>query len=613
MKRILNLIILCVFVVSAHAKDFRFALFTDLHITHSTTAAEDLQKAVNQVNATPELDFVIVSGDVTEEGDRASLEKAKSILDKLNVKYYITSGNHETKWSESGCTDFNEVFGSDRFRFEHDGYLFLGFNSGPVMRMSDGHVAPQDISWLKNELTKAGADKPVVLVSHYPLRDGDVDNWYEVTDVVRNYNIKVMLGGHYHSNKQWSYDGIPGILNRSTLRAKEPVGGYSVYEVTSDSIGVYEQLIGGEPKRWGGVSLKETYYTTDNSSYARPDFSVNKSYPRVQRSWSTATGKGIYSSPVVYENKVYVGDDLGFLTCFALKDGKHKWEFKTDARIVGTPAAANGVVVFGSADANIYGINAKSGKLMWKHASSKAVLGAVTIEKGIAYIGGSNGSFYAIDIRSGKLRWEFTGVKGYIETRPLIYDGKVLFGAWDNNLYALDKATGKKLWSWDANLTRMHFSPAAVWPVAADGRVFVTAPDRMMSAINATTGETLWRTNQSVVRETIGLSGDKQRLYSKTMQDSLVCYAASSEPKELWACNVGFGYEHAPSMPVEKDGVVFGSTRSGLIFAVDAFTGKLLWKHKVGNSLISTVVPLSKTRCLYTSTEGIVGLLEIRK
>lgn len=66
-------------------------------------------------------------------------------------------------------------------------------------------------------------------------------------------------------------------------------------------------------------------------------------------------------------------------------------------------------------------------------------------------------------------------------------------------------------------------------------------------------------------------------------------------------------------MPVEKDGVVFGSTRSGLIFAVDAFTGKLLWKHKVGNSLISTVVPLSKTRCLYTSTEGIVGLLEIRK
>lgn len=613
MKRILNLIILCVFVVSAHAKDFRFALFTDLHITHSTTAAEDLQKAVNQVNATPGLDFVIVSGDVTEEGDRASLEKAKSILDKLNVKYYITSGNHETKWSESGCTDFSEVFGSDRFRFEHDGYLFLGFNSGPVMRMSDGHVAPQDISWLKNELTKAGAGKPVVLVTHYPLRDGDVDNWYEVTDVVRNYNIKVMLGGHYHSNKQWSYDGIPGILNRSTLRAKEPVGGYSVYEVTSDSIRVSEQLIGGEPKRWGGVSLKETYYTSDNSSYARPDFSVNKSYPRVQRSWSAATGKGIYSSPVVYENKVYVGDDLGFLTCFALKDGKHKWEFKTDARIVGTPAAADGVVVFGSADANIYGINAKSGKLMWKHASSKAVLGAVTIEKGIAYIGGSNGSFYAIYIRSGKLRWEFTGVKGYIETRPLIYDGKVLFGAWDNNLYALDKATGKKLWSWDANLTRMHFSPAAVWPVAADGRVFVTAPDRMMSAINATTGETLWRTNQSVVRETIGLSDDKQRLYSKTMQDSLVCYAASSEPKELWACNVGFGYEHAPSMPVEKDGVVFGSTRSGLIFAVDAFTGKLLWKHKVGNSLISTVVPLSKTRCLYTSTEGIVGLLEIRK
>ena len=209
MRRISYMLILCLSILFVQAKDFRFALFTDLHITHSTPAVEDLQRAVDQVNATSGIDFVLVSGDITEEGDLASLQKAKSILDKLKVTYYITSGNHETKWSESGCTDFNKVFGSDRFRFEHNGYLFLGFNSGPVMRMADGHVAPQDISWLKQELTKAGAEKPVILVSHYPLQDGDVDNWYEVTDAVRPFNIKVVLGGHYHSNRQLFYDGIP--------------------------------------------------------------------------------------------------------------------------------------------------------------------------------------------------------------------------------------------------------------------------------------------------------------------------------------------------------------------------------------------------------------------
>ncbi|WP_350456198.1 metallophosphoesterase, partial [Macellibacteroides fermentans] len=343
MRRISYMLILCLSILYVQAKDFRFALFTDLHITHSTPAVEDLQRAVDQVNATSGIDFVLVSGDITEEGDLASLQKAKSILDKLKVPYYITSGNHETKWSESGCTDFNKVFGSDRFRFEHNGYLFLGFNSGPVMRMADGHVAPQDISWLKQELTKAGAEKPVILVSHYPLQDGDVDNWYEVTDAVRPFNIKVILGGHYHSNRQLFYDGIPGLLNRSTLRAKADAGGYSIYQVTNDSIVVSEQTIGGEPKRWAGVSLTNTYYTADNSTYKRPDFSVNKSYPQVKMGWSAATGKGIYSSPVVYNNSVYVGDDLGELSCYTLKEGKLKWTFKSNARIVGTPDAGNGV------------------------------------------------------------------------------------------------------------------------------------------------------------------------------------------------------------------------------------------------------------------------------
>ena len=53
----------------------------------------------------------------------------------------------------------------------------------------------------------------------------------------------------------------------------------------------------------------------------------------------------------------------------------------------------------------------------------------------------------------------------------------------------------------------MHYSPAAVWPVATAGRIFIAAPDRVLSAIDASTGRTLWRTAESTVRETVGLSG----------------------------------------------------------------------------------------------------------
>lgn len=607
------------FMVQAQQAVFRFAQLTDIHLSpNNPNPTEDLLRSIAQINATDSIDFVLVTGDIAEEGDRATMEKVKSCLDLLKVKYYVVLGNHETKWSDSGCTAFGEIFGGERFEFEHKGFLFLGFNSGPLMRMAYGHVVPQDIRWMTETMDRYNAgnsrpDKPVILVTHYPMTEGDVDNWYEVTDAVRPYNIRLFIGGHYHRDRDLRYDGIPGILMRSNLRDKDEKPGYGIYEITEDSILVYTQRI-GEPKRqWAAFSLTDSYYDRNGKAEKYPDFSVNKEYAQVQEQWIVQTGAGIYCSPAVEKDKVFVGDDLGRLTAYALKNGKKLWSFQSGKRIVGTPAVSEGIVVFGSADCKIYGLDAQNGNLLWTVEAAEPVLGAVTIENGIAYIGASDHTFRAVNIRTGEVKWAFAGVRGYIETRPLVTDNKVIFGAWDNTLYALNKADGKELWKWTGGLTRMHFSPAAVWPVAADGKVFITDPQRAMTAIDIETGNTVWRTFQSMVRETIGLSEDKERIYSKTMNDSIVCYSTKgNQPHKLWASNVGFGYEHAPSMQVEKNGVVFGSTKEGLIFALEAATGEVLWKHKTGNSLISTVVPLDNNRVLFTATSGETGMLKFK-
>lgn len=607
------------FMVQAQQAVFRFAQLTDIHLSpNNPNPTEDLLRSIAQINATDSIDFVLVTGDIAEEGDHTTMEKVKSCLDLLKVKYYVVLGNHETKWSDSGCTAFGEIFGGERFEFEHKGFLFLGFNSGPLMRMAYGHVVPQDIRWMTETMDRYNAgnsrpDKPVILVTHYPMTEGDVDNWYEVTDAVRPYNIRLFIGGHYHRDRDLRYDGIPGILMRSNLRDKDEKPGYGIYEITEDSILVYTQRI-GEPKRqWAAFSLTDSYYDRNEKAEKYPDFSVNKEYAQVQEQWIVQTGAGIYCSPAVEKDKVFVGDDLGRLTAYALKNGKKLWSFQSGKRIVGTPAVSEGIVVFGSADCKIYGLDAQNGNLLWTVEAAEPVLGAVTIENGIAYIGASDHTFRAVNICTGEVKWAFAGVRGYIETKPLVTDNKVIFGAWDNTLYALNKADGKELWKWTGGLTRMHFSPAAVWPVAADGKVFITDPQRAMTAIDIETGNTVWRTFQSMVRETIGLSEDKERIYSKTMNDSIVCYSTKgNQPHKLWASNVGFGYEHAPSMQVEKNGVVFGSTKEGLIFALEAATGKVLWKHKTGNSLISTVVPLDNNRVLFTATSGETGMLKFK-
>lgn len=594
---------------------FRFAQLTDVHLSSNSSApTEYLLKSIAQINATDSIDFVLVTGDLTEEGDRKTLEKVKDCLNLLKVPVYVVLGNHETTWSNSGCTAFKELFGEERFEFTHKGILFLGFNSGPLMRMAFGHVSPQDISWMKHEIERNGADKPVILVTHYPMLDGDVDNWYNVTDAVRPYNVRLFIGGHYHRLNKSFYDGIPGILMRSNLADTDGKPGYGIYDVTADSIIVYSQRIGEKRKRYAALSLSKEYFDHKGHANHYPDFTVNKKYSNIKEAWKANTGTAIFSSPITDGNHVFIGDDAGRLISFNLKNGKQLWKFDSNARIIGTPAVSNGVVVFGSADKNIYGVDAHDGSLRWKIKAKEPVLGAVSIDQNIAYIGASDSTMRAIDIISGKIKWIYKGIRGYIETKPLITSDKIIFGAWDNTLYCLNKADGKELWRWTGGLTQMHFSPAAVWPVAYNGKVFIVDPQRALTAIDINTGNTIWRTYKSKVRESLGLSTDGKKIYAKTMNDSVVCYSTlSDKPIELWASNVGFGYEHASSMPLESDGVVFGGTATGLIYALNTKNGNLLWKHKIGNSLINTVLPLSNKKVLVTSSEGYVALLNNNK
>ena len=106
---------------------FSFAQFTDVHISQGNeNNTIDLQRAVEDVNSQEHIAFVLVSGDIAETGDYKSLMEAKMELDRLNCPYYIVPGNHDTKWSESGATDFKRIFGDNRFRLQFNGFLFLG-------------------------------------------------------------------------------------------------------------------------------------------------------------------------------------------------------------------------------------------------------------------------------------------------------------------------------------------------------------------------------------------------------------------------------------------------------------------------------------------------------
>lgn len=235
---------------------FKFAVFSDLHIAiDNSQPTADLQSAINEINAALDVEFVLVSGDITQLGDSLSLVKAKQMLSKLHVPYYITAGNHDFCWNSAGLRTFNNVFGANKFYIEHNGYRFISITSAPSEKYKSGHFQPQDLDWLKANLKKIPKHQPVFFMTHYPLLPGDVDNGPALEKVLRICNLQAVMSGHYHRNVCLNYNGTPSLVLRSTLRAQDEVGGYTIISI-SDSMRVYEKKINKAEECWISLPLK---------------------------------------------------------------------------------------------------------------------------------------------------------------------------------------------------------------------------------------------------------------------------------------------------------------------------------------------------------------------
>jgi outer membrane protein assembly factor BamB/Icc-related predicted phosphoesterase len=593
------------------AQQFRFAWLSDTHVGSSTGAA-DLSNSVRDINTMEDISFVIISGDITEMGFDGQLDLARSVLDSLKKPYYIIPGNHDTKWSPSGCTKFTSLWGKDRFVFEFERYRFIGMHEGPIMKMGDGHFPPEDIRWLDSVLTSLpDKNQPLFFVTHYPLDPG-IDNWYEVTERLKRFNTQAVLVGHEHQNRAADFEGIPGIVARSNLRGNKSFGGYTLVDVKADSMFFTERIPGALPvSPWRRLKLGQREYAKDTTGYQRPDFSINKIFARSKALWSINTGYTIASTPAVWKDYVVVGNSSGVVQCYSLKTGSPCWSYKTAGTVYSTPDAADGKIVVGSSDKYIYCFDIQTGTVAWKFQTGAPVVAAACIEKGTAYVGGSDGVFRAIDVQSGKLKWEYNGVSGFVECRPLIYRDKVIFGAWDTYLYALNVEDGSLAWKWTNGNSGILYSPAACWPVGSDGKIFIVAPDRFMTAVDAESGKTLWRSKRYQVRECVGVSRDGQRIYAKCMTDTVVAFsAAAATQQELWATACGFGYDIDPSMLIEHENIVQFGTKNGFVFGLDGKTGMVLWNHRIGVTVAHTPVALDDHRMIVTDLDGTITLLK---
>jgi outer membrane protein assembly factor BamB/Icc-related predicted phosphoesterase len=611
---VLFLLNVSIVVLAASTTTFKFALVTDTHIG-SLDNNEDLIRTVEDINSISEISFVIVSGDVTEFGSFEELKRAKDILDNLKVPYYSIPGNHDANWSESGTNDFLRVFGNETFGFEYNGYKFIGLASGPNMRMSPGQIPRENLTWFFDELENTSKETPIIYINHYPMDEG-LNNWFEVMDALRPYNVKLMLCGHGHTNRAMNFEGVNAAMCRSNLRAGKEYGGYNIITVDSDSIYFQERIVTKETNTpWLAYSLSQKPNWVDNPP--RPDYTINTNHPYASEVWSIQEESDMGSGMAFKNNVLYYTNTKGEIKAVNASDGSELWSYKTEGKIYSTPYVYNDLVWCASSDTYLYGINKDNGKEIFKLKNNKAVVSSPVCTDDKVILSGGDGYCRAWNVFSGEKVWEFDSVKNFVVTRPAVNDGILFFGSWGNEFYALNVENGKPKWIWNNGHTNRMLSPAQVYPVITNGRVYLASPDRFMTVLDEKTGEVIWRYNDpdNRVRESIGVSEDGATVYAKTMDGNIIAIDATLPERRIKWVSSGenMGYELAPTALVEKDGVVYAPTDKGNIYAFAASDGKFLWKYRISNGLINMILPTDNRELYVSAMDGRLVKLRISR
>ncbi len=612
MNKIKEILIAIGFIISLIScqtnQEIKFALVTDTHIGREFSEV-DLRETVADINKRDDIDFVVVTGDVSDFGYDSELTEAKVILEELNQNWYVIPGNHDLKWTESGGTGFKKVMGYDRFVFEYKGYTFVGCGSGPEMRMGPAMVTSEDLMWMDSVFTKVKS--PIIYFNHYPLK-AQLSNNYKVIDLLKKGNTQAVFGGHFHNNHAFEYAGIPGFLGIGNTRGKREGGAYSIVTIREDSLFVEERIPAADQTRqWSQVELAD--HRNDQNQLEQPSFEMNKKYPQVSELWTIQDQSDIASQMIAVDKLCIYTNTAGKVRALDLQDGKLVWEFKTGNKIFSTPAYADGKVVVSSTDGSIYCLDSTSGELQWEFKTPKALIATPVLENDTVFIGSSEGKFRAISLANGALLWENEQISGFVETKPLLDESRIYFGAWGAGFYALSKSDGQIVWTWENKRTR-YYSPAACVPVLAHGKVFVADPGKFVMALKPETGEELWRSDLAKGRESIAVSEDLSRLYLKSVEDSLVAISAAADCyQSVWSVDCRYGNSINPTPVEEKEGMVYAVCDNGCVYAVDAEARELSWAWKVAGVPLSCSLALGNDQLLVASRDGKISYLKFHR
>lgn len=235
MKFIKNLILFVIaFIIAiniqnySHSNTLKFAQLSDIHYTtkkKDTTfkslskSKELLEDAIFQINTTPNIDFVMITGDLVDVPKIENLQNVIPLVNTLTSPWYLSFGNHDIAISGKLTKEkFVEILkdSNKSFDFENGYYSFSpkkGFKIivlDPIIDnkiTGNGYIPPEQVKWLDNNILNS-KDETILVFMHTPVKEPyksaghRLKNAKEIQELFEKHKKPIaVFSGHYHASK----------------------------------------------------------------------------------------------------------------------------------------------------------------------------------------------------------------------------------------------------------------------------------------------------------------------------------------------------------------------------------------------------------------------------
>ncbi|HZI45510.1 MAG TPA: PQQ-binding-like beta-propeller repeat protein [Ilumatobacter sp.] len=338
--------------------------------------------------------------------------------------------------------------------------------------------------------------------------------------------------------------------------------------------------------------------------------------------WRFMTEGDVISSPVVLGQTVYVGSGDGHLYALDRNTGARRWASDVGNPIPSSPAVGAGAVYVGTRDGHFVAVDASTGRQRWRfttgqlmpwpwgHESGDVYTSSPTFVDGTVFFGAGDGRVYAVDATTGKEKWR-AATTGRVRSSPAVDASRVYVGSADGRVYAFDRATGAARWKFDTEGVKLEsknfgYDRRTVQssPAVVNGTVFIGARDGWLYALDAATGAERWRFDHKISWVNTSPAVLDGVVYAGSSDGQFVQAVDAASGKELWRTTTGTTW----SSPAVAGDVIYAGDGQGRLHALERKTGKLLWSFRTGSSVHSSPTPAGDLVIVGSTDGGVYAL-----